>query len=163
VTCDPRNHAKGLYFNPNCFTTPAYGQLGTRIWPYIKTPAYFDSDLGVYKSFKITESKRVEFRVQGTNWLNHPLYQFALGGTGDDTIKLLQGTQIQIPLTAVNPGPSGGLICTNLGIAPDHNNPNVCDYTVNSIAPTNTNPGTTGKPAFKTGSRSLLFALKYYF
>ena len=90
VTCDPRNHAKGLYFNPSCFSTPAFGQLGTRVWPYIKAPAYFDSDLGLYKSFKISESKSIQFRLQATNWLNHPLSQFGLGGSGDETINLQQ-------------------------------------------------------------------------
>jgi hypothetical protein len=34
---------------------------------------------------------------------------------------------------------------------------------VNSIAPTNTNTTTTGKPAFKTGQRVLTFAAKFYF
>ncbi|MGA2745629.1 MAG: TonB-dependent receptor [Candidatus Sulfotelmatobacter sp.] len=163
LTCDPRKHASGLYFNPSCFTTPAFGQLGTRVWPYIKAPAYFDSDLGLYKSFKISESKSIQFRIQGTNWLNHPLSQFGLGGTGDETINLQQTTTMQIPITAVNPGPSGGLICANLGAPTDSANKNVCDYGVNSIAPTNTNTTTTGKPAFKTGQRVLTFAAKFYF
>jgi hypothetical protein len=70
---------------------------------------------------------------------------------------------MQIPITAVNPGPSGGLICANLGAPTDPANKNVCDYGVNSIAPTNTNTTTTGKPAFKTGQRVLTFAAKFYF
>jgi hypothetical protein len=163
VTCDPRKHASGLYFNPNCFTTPGYGQPGTKIWPYIKAPGYFDSDLGIYKSFKITESKRIEFRVQATNFLNHPLYQFGLGGTGDETINLQQNTTLQIPLTAVNPGAAGGFICANLGAPTDSKNNTVCDYTLHSIAPTNTNSTTTGKPSFKTGQRVVTFAAKFYF
>jgi hypothetical protein len=39
----------------------------------------------------------------------------------------------------------------------------MCDYTKVSIAPTNTNGTTTGKPAFKTGQRVLTFAAKFYF
>ena len=31
------------------------------------------------------------------------------------------------------------------------------------ISPTNTNLSTTGKPTFKTGSRTLLFSVKYFF
>jgi hypothetical protein len=34
---------------------------------------------------------------------------------------------------------------------------------VTSISPTNTNTLTTGVPAFKTGSRFVTLALKYYF
>jgi hypothetical protein len=160
VTCDPRNHASGLYFNPNCFTTPGYGQPGTKIWPYIKAPAYFDSDLGIYKSFKITESKRVEFRVQATNFLNHPLYQFGLGGTGDETINLQQSTAATYPVSQLAPGASCSVL--NQG-SQSTSNPAVCNYTMVSIAPTNTNGTTTGKPNFKTGQRVVTFAAKFYF
>jgi hypothetical protein len=161
LTCDPRSHAKGLYFNPNCFTTPSFGQLGTRIWPYIKAPAYFDSDLGIYKTFKITESKSVQFRVQGTNWLNHPLYQFGLGGAGDDTINLQQSNNAaQYPVA--NLVGTGTCASLNQGHV-DAINPAMCDYTEVSISPTNTNSSTTGKPAFKTGQRVLTFAAKFYF
>jgi len=164
VTCDPRNHASGLYFNPNCFTTPGYGQAGTKIWPYIKSPAYFDSDLGIYKSFKITESKRIEFRVQATNFLNHPLYQFGLGGTGDETINLQKSTPSQYPISSlVNTAGTNPCSVLNQGHR-DATNPNtICDYTMISIAPTNTNATTTGKPNFKTGQRVVTFAAKFYF
>jgi hypothetical protein len=39
----------------------------------------------------------------------------------------------------------------------------MCDYTIHSISPTNTNPTTTGKPAFKNGQRVLTFSAKFYF
>src|SRR5204863_1806270 len=86
ITCDPRHHASGAYFNPNCFATPSYGQVGTFNWPYLHAPAYFDSDLGIYKNFKITENKRLQLRIQATNFLNHPLPQFALAGNSDSSI-----------------------------------------------------------------------------
>jgi hypothetical protein len=157
VTCDPRQHASGQYFNPSCFTTPPLGQLGTLIWPYIRAPAFFDSDLGLYKSFKITESKRVELRIQATNFLNHPLRQFGLGGTGDETINLQQNTNLQIPSTATGPY---GNICGALGLTVSNGS---CTYVEHSIAPTNTNSAMTGKPAFKIGQRVLTFAAKFYF
>jgi hypothetical protein len=161
LTCDPRKHVfSGQYFNPNCFTTPAFGQFGTKIWPYIKAPAYFDSDLGLYKSFKLTESKRIELRIQGTNFLNHPLPQFGLGGNGDETINLQQVTASQYPIAQL----TGGATCAILNSGKvDKYNPNVCDYNQISIAPTNTNTTQTGKPQFKTGQRVLTFAAKFYF
>jgi hypothetical protein len=159
ITCDPRKgKPSGAYFNPNCFGTPALGQLGTFNWPYIHAPAYFNSDLGIYKTFNLTESKRVEFRIQATNFLNHSLRQFGLAGTSDSTINLQQNTTVQIPLSAV----AGGA-CGNLGNGASLNASGSCDYTVHSISPTNTNNVTTGKPAFATGQRVLTFSAKFYF
>jgi hypothetical protein len=150
VTCDPRKHASGAYFNPNCFTTPAFGQLGTIVWPYIKAPAYFDSDLALYKNFKVTERQSVQFRISATNWLNHPLPQFGLAGTSDESLNFNSTT------TMTENTPSECALLNNGASAP-------CQVTIHGISPTNTNTTTTGKPAFKIGQRSLLFALKYYF
>jgi hypothetical protein len=159
ITCDPRSgRSAHQYFNPNCFAVPPLGQLGTLQWPYLHAPAYFDWDLGLYKSFAITESKRIEFRATATNWLNHPLYQFGLAGTGDEMINLQQQTTEQIPATALNG--AGQNICSALGATPSGG---TCSYTYNSIAATNTNATTTGKPGFKTGQRSMLFSAKFYF
>ena len=166
VTCNPQNHASGKYFNPNCFSTPAQGQVGTFDWPYIKAPAYFDSDLGVYKTFKVTESKSVQFRVQATNFLNHPLPQFGLAGNSDETINLQQNTTITFPTSAIttlpaNPGNDANYPCDSVGgtLA----SAGTCKYIVHSIAGTNTNTSMTGKPAFKTGSRVMTFSVKFYF
>jgi Carboxypeptidase regulatory-like domain len=151
VTCDPRKHASGQYFNPNCFSIPAYGQLGTRVWPYVHLPAYFQSDLGVYKSFKITESKRIEFRVQATNFLNHPLPQFGLGGIADEQLNFTRNyTMTENSLSECQ------LLNGASATAP-------CQLSLVGIAPTNTNKATTGKPAYKTGQRVVTFAAKFYF
>ncbi len=131
VTCDPRAHlARGYYFNPACFTTPAQGSQGTYIWPYIHGPAYFDTDLAIYKTFNITSRQNVQFRLDATNWLNHPLRQFGLAGSGDEE------------LSFVGPNDAAGN---------------------ETLSPTNTNTETTGKPAFTTGQRVLLFTVKYVF
>jgi hypothetical protein len=151
VTCDPRKHASGQYFNPNCFTIPAYGQLGTRIWPYVHLPAFFQSDLGVYKNFQITESKRIEFRVQATNFLNHPLPQFGLGGIADEQLNFTRNyTMTENSLAECQ------LLNGAAATAP-------CQLNLVGIAPTNTNRATTGKPAYKTGQRVVTFAAKFYF
>lgn len=169
ITCDPRKHASGQYFNPNCFTNPALGQLGTFNWPYVHNPAYFDSDLGIYKSFKITESKNIEFRVQALNFLNHPLPQFNLAGPTDATINLQQNTSYQFPYSAVvgAPAPTGTQTvqqanCGWAGASADAGG-TMCNYTIHSLAATNTNTVTTGKPKFKTGQRVVTFSAKFYF
>jgi hypothetical protein len=51
--------------------------FGPSQFPYISMPAFFDSDLALYKTFHITERHTVEFRVTATNFLNHPLIGFS--------------------------------------------------------------------------------------
>ncbi len=143
LSCDPtKGLKKGYYFNPNCFTTPAYGTQGQSIMPYMRNPAYFDTDLGIYKDFHITTTRYIEFRVTATNWINHPLPQFGLANQNDEALNFQQTT---------NASCSG---CTNANGTP---------IQVISEAATNQNAQTTGKPAFKTGARFVLFAAKFYF
>jgi hypothetical protein len=134
ITCDPRKGlSAGQYFNPNCFAAPAYGKQGTLQWPYIKGPGYFDTDLSIGKQFQIKESKNVEFRVQASNWINHPLPQFGLAGINDNQLNFTKTT-------------SDG-----------------AGSTITGLSQTNTNAATTGKPAFTTGSRIVTFVAKFNF
>ncbi|RPJ80577.1 MAG: hypothetical protein EHM18_18295 [Acidobacteria bacterium] len=43
-------------------------------------PAYFNSDLSVYKSFKVAEGHSLQLRFSGFNFLNHPLVSFNQNG-----------------------------------------------------------------------------------
>jgi hypothetical protein len=78
LTCDPGSGLKAhQYINGNCFAVPTQiGQNGPTILPALYGPAYFNWDMGVFKSFAISEGKSVQFRVNGYNWLNHPLWSF---------------------------------------------------------------------------------------
>jgi hypothetical protein len=92
LTCNPGANLKsGQYFNPSCFAPPAPGTNGTLVWPDIHGPAFFNSDLAVFKSFHITERQRVEFRFSAFNFLNHPNKQFELGGNNDLTLNFNSG------------------------------------------------------------------------
>ena len=92
LLCDPSKNLKsGQRFNPQCFGMPAYGQQGPYEWPYMRGPAYFDSDLALYKNFQITERQKIQFRMSATNWLNHPLAQFGLAGNTDETLSFTSG------------------------------------------------------------------------
>ena len=83
LTCDPR-HGGGKYFNTNCFETPTtFGVNGPSVWPYIHGPAFFVSDLAMYKSFQVREDQTLQFRVSAFNFLNHPLPQFGQGADDD--------------------------------------------------------------------------------
>jgi hypothetical protein len=77
LTCDIRSRK---YFNPSCFAAPTQiGQNGPAIEPDVRGPAFFDSDLGIYKSFVLREKQSIQLRVTGFNVFNHPLPQFGLG------------------------------------------------------------------------------------
>lgn len=98
ITCDPRLHlAKGQYFNVNCFRAPlpptatTAGERGQFIWPYIRTPHYFGSDLAIFKAFRVNDSQRFEVRVAATNFLNHPNAFFGEGGSNNDDTLLFNG------------------------------------------------------------------------
>jgi hypothetical protein len=162
LRCNPQHHASGAYFNPNCFTTPAYGAQGAQQWPYLRGPAYFDSDLGLFKNFQISERQKVQFRVSAVNWLNHPLSQFGLAGSADESLNLARNYTVPIGATLTG---SAGNECAYLASKGQATAPSggFCQATVHGISPTNTNTATNGKPAFKTGSRQVTFALKYYF
>jgi hypothetical protein len=93
VVCDPRKGLlKGQYFNPNCFAAPlpptatSFGQNGQSVWPYIRTPHYFGSDLALFKAFRVNDSQRVEIRISATNFLNHPNAQFGIAGNSDNQL-----------------------------------------------------------------------------
>ncbi len=114
LVCDPRKGLKsGQYFNPNCFAAPlpptatTFGQAGPVIWPYIRNPHYFGSDLAVFKAFRVTDAQRFELRISATNWLNHPNAQFGLAGNSDNSL-LFNGLSTTSALTMnTNTGTTG--------------------------------------------------------
>ncbi len=73
-SCNPNSALKAYqHINLDCVTAPQIGQVGTRQAPYISLPAYFDTDLGLFKRFHITERQALEIRGDAFNFLNHPL------------------------------------------------------------------------------------------
>ena len=87
LVCNPGKTSGGRYFNPACFQSPSIpktngpsvvGQNGPLVWPNITAPAFANSDLGLYKNFKITEKQALQFRITAFNFMNHPLRQFNL-------------------------------------------------------------------------------------
>jgi hypothetical protein len=80
VICNPRSGLKPhQYVNGNCFSpfaTP--GQQGSYIFPTLTGPGFFNSDLSVFKNFTwgSSESKKLQFRFSGYNFLNHPITTF---------------------------------------------------------------------------------------
>jgi hypothetical protein len=80
-TCDPTaNLGPHQYVNGNCFALPtAIGQNGPSVMRPIYGPAFFNSDLGLFKNFQIKEQMKLQFRFNAFNFLNHPLWSFPAG------------------------------------------------------------------------------------
>jgi hypothetical protein len=99
VTCNPTaNLAPHQYINGNCFTistTP--GQNGPIVLPEYFGPWFFNSDLSLFKNWQISESKKLQFRFSGYNFLNHPIWSFAGAGPGSNSTYL-----------NFSPNPNGG-------------------------------------------------------
>jgi hypothetical protein len=92
LTCNPTANLKEHQFiNGACFAAPTQvGVNGPNILPAIYGPALFNADLGLFKNFQIKESMKLQFRIQGYNFLNHPLWSFP---TGDNlTLQFTQAT-----------------------------------------------------------------------
>jgi Carboxypeptidase regulatory-like domain len=78
LTCNPTANLKPHQFlNGNCFAAPTQvGVNGPSVIPAIYGPAFFNSDLGLFKNFQIKESMKLQFRIEAYNFLNHPLWSF---------------------------------------------------------------------------------------
>jgi hypothetical protein len=90
VTCNP---SSGLgphqFVNTKCFAPPVTpGTNGPTLLPVSYGPHYFNSDLAVFKNFDISEGRKLQFRAQAYNFLNHPLYSFPSGS--DLTLQFVQ-------------------------------------------------------------------------
>ncbi len=83
LTCDPRaNLADNQYVNGSCFALPTRpGENGPTVLPAIYGPWFQNHDLGLFKNFQISESKKLQFRFNAYNFLNMPLWSFLNGGT----------------------------------------------------------------------------------
>ena len=78
LTCDPtKNLAAHEYLNQSCYSFPTQvAQNGPTIQPVVYGPGYWNADLGIFKNFSIKERQKLQFRVDGYDFLNHPLWSF---------------------------------------------------------------------------------------
>jgi hypothetical protein len=77
MICDPRKGlAKNQYFNPACFVAPSPLSNGTYRLPYIHGPAYINDSTGIFKTFGLGASRKLEIRCEVFNLFNHPWNEF---------------------------------------------------------------------------------------
>lgn len=134
LTCANPKLGGGKYFNVACFQTPSkMGVNGQAIWPYIKGPAFFVSDLSINRTFKVTEVQNIQFRVSAFNFLNHPLDQL---GVGDD---------VNLYMDCISSSPGAGCDGGGKNISADSHTTGNAEYKASGQ------------------NRFLELALKYYF
>jgi hypothetical protein len=90
ITCNPTaNLAPHQYVNGNCFKLPTVpGTNGPIVGPEIFGPWFFNSDLSMFKNFQMAETRRLQFRFEAYNFLNHPIWSFAQNGLGSSALNL---------------------------------------------------------------------------
>jgi len=86
VTCNPGANLRTKvlsgtmpskqYANGSCFAIPEQGTQGWWNLPDVHGPAYFKTDLSVYKDIQIDDRQNLQLRVSGFNFLNHPISSF---------------------------------------------------------------------------------------
>jgi hypothetical protein len=103
VTCSLRGGGRPhQYVNGNCLAPPTVpGHNGPNLMPAVYGPAFVNSDLALFKSFSMGETRKLQLRMQAYNFLNHPLWSFA-SGTGNLTAQFTQDPVSQT-ITQTNP------------------------------------------------------------
>jgi len=59
------------WFDPTVFSKPSVGTFGDLKRNALRGPHYWRSDASLFKTFRFTESKELEFRVESVNLFNH--------------------------------------------------------------------------------------------
>jgi hypothetical protein len=73
ATDNPNSYTTtGFFINPAAFSLPGPGQFGNCAPRAFHGPGLGIADVSLFKVFKLTESKRLEFRAEFFNALNHP-------------------------------------------------------------------------------------------
>lgn len=98
------------FIDATCFGVPLPETNGQYRLPYIHGPAYMRHDLSVMKNFHIRESKGLELKMTGFNFLNHPLVSFDSNNTNN----------LQLQVNGATPGQAikkSYLTYQNFGVA----------------------------------------------
>jgi len=81
--------ANGQWFDTSVFTKPAAGTFNTqRVRNLIYQPGFQNWNLGLFKTFPITEKTGLQFRAEAYNFINHPNWCGGSGCSGTTNIGL---------------------------------------------------------------------------
>ena len=72
IVGDPKvGGPRSRYFDPTVFAKPAVGKFGNLKRNALRGPNYWRTDASLFKKFRFTESKELEFRIESVNFFNH--------------------------------------------------------------------------------------------
>ena len=77
-----------LYYDPCAFSLPSPGTLGNLGRNTVIAPSVFNADVSLQKEFSIDSEKRLQFRAEVFNLLNHPNF----GGNQGNTAVVFSGS-----------------------------------------------------------------------
>jgi hypothetical protein len=103
VSPEATNRSITSWFNPAAFSVPpafTWGNLGRNT---LRGPGIWNLDLSAAKKFNFSETRRLEFRAEFFNSLNHPQFglpgsTIGVGGVGTITSTQRANRQIQFAL-----------------------------------------------------------------
>ncbi|HXU40166.1 MAG TPA: TonB-dependent receptor [Blastocatellia bacterium] len=73
ITGDPKvgDGGKNRWFDPTVFSKPSVATFGDLKRNALRGPHYWRTDASLFKRFRFTESKELEFRIESVNLFNH--------------------------------------------------------------------------------------------
>jgi len=92
------------WFDPSAFAVPAaftYGNLGRNT---LRNPGIVNVDFSLFKSFRWTESRNIQFRADAFNLFNHPQFPGAFGSTAGQSTSCLDCGVPPAQITSGGPG-----------------------------------------------------------
>ncbi len=90
IVCNPTKNLKAHQFlNGACFQAPTQpGVNGPIVAPEWFGPWFVNTDLSLFKNFQFNESKKLQLRFSGYNFLNHPVWSFSNSAIGSGALNL---------------------------------------------------------------------------
>jgi hypothetical protein len=88
TTMNPRNPTN-TYFSVNSFAPETYGAIGNANRRFVIGPGFLNTDFGLEKSTRITESTALEFRAEFFNIFNHAQFMNPSGNFNSSTFGIV--------------------------------------------------------------------------
>jgi hypothetical protein len=79
----PSSDNKGCFFLPSAFAPSPFGEFGNSSRQFFHGPGWNNTDLGLSKRTKITESMALEIRAEFFNIFNHTHFVNPVGNVND--------------------------------------------------------------------------------
>jgi len=86
----PKGEKVARYFNRAAFVGNKVGEFGNLGYNALRGPGLFNLDLGLFKKIQLWEKRRIEFRAEGFNALNHANFNNPDGSLASPTFGVIR-------------------------------------------------------------------------